>query len=155
MRLGLWHIRPSTSQIPRLDSLLSEVVAVNWSYETANFQPWIVCVLTTPTKDTGGAQNSQQVQQNDHRIIITATFKFIATIASKIFAFKVEILENVRSYPFFHLKPTHIIILILLLQNCTCSNHCSNCRYMSMLRANTRDQTKHYQLYSIAADIIP
>ena len=28
------------------------------------------------------------------------SFEFIATIASKLFAFKVEILENARSYPF-------------------------------------------------------
>jgi len=34
------------------------------------------------------------------------SFEFIATIASKLFAFKVEILENARSYPF--LKSTHI-----------------------------------------------
>ena len=36
------------------------------------------------------------------------SFEFIATIASKLFVFKVEILENARSYPFSQIH-SHIL----------------------------------------------
>jgi len=32
--------------------------------------------------------------------LIVVSFEFVATIVSKLFSFKVQILENVQSYPF-------------------------------------------------------
>jgi len=89
-------------------SLLSEVVADKPEYKAADFRPRVVCVLVNPHRKWAGLG----VWQNDHRIIIVS-FKFTVTIASKLFAFKVEILENVQSYSFSQIH-SHIAILLLL-----------------------------------------
>ena len=41
-----------------VDSLLSEVVADKPEYKTADFRPWVVCVLVTPTQEMSWAWNS-------------------------------------------------------------------------------------------------
>jgi len=38
-----------------VDSLLSEVVADKPEYIVADFRPWVVCVLVTPTQEMGRA----------------------------------------------------------------------------------------------------
>jgi len=59
--LGLWAHQAFCFTNPMFEavySLLSEVVADKPEYKTADFSPWVVCVLVTPTQEMGWAWNS-------------------------------------------------------------------------------------------------
>jgi len=61
----------------------------------------------------------------------------MATIASKIFVFKVEILENAQSYPFSQIHSHNIIVTVILILPSTTQRECS---YNMKKRAESAQQ---------------
>ena len=62
--LGLWAHQAFCFTNPTfkaVDSLLSEGWSSNQRYKTTDFQPWVVCMLATPTQEMGRVWNSYRV----------------------------------------------------------------------------------------------
>ena len=83
--------------------LLSTMLVVR--YKTANFRPWVMHTLATPTQEVGMTATLQRVFLKDWRIF-APSLKLVAVIVQKLCTIICSFLEHVK-WPF--LKFAHVM----------------------------------------------